>query len=96
MLMCQYIDFWLHILYRLDVTYTALIIRFHIHPWNGTLALLDVCSTSAGIPPRKIRCSLTGWSLGSAVSLLASSSTWTAKDLVENTHRDKHKQKILT
>lgn len=66
---------------RLDVTYTLLIMRFHMQPWNGTLTLLDVRSTSAGIPPRKTCCKLTGWSLGRDVSLLASSSTWTAKDL---------------
>lgn len=71
-------------LYRLDVTHTLLIIRFHMHPWNGTLTLLDVCSTSAGIPPRKMCCKLTGWLLGSADSFLASSSTWTAKDLTES------------
>lgn len=63
------------------VTYTALTIRFHIQPWNGTLALLDVCSTSAGIPPRKTRCKGTGWSLARAASLLTSSSTWTASSL---------------
>ncbi|TNN29324.1 hypothetical protein EYF80_060528 [Liparis tanakae] len=55
--------------------------RFQMHPWNGTLALLELCSTAAGIPPRKMRCKLTGWSLGSAASRLASSSTWTARDL---------------
>lgn len=72
-----------------EVTYTVLIIRFHIHPWNGTLTLLDVCSTSAGIPPRKSRCRFTDWSLGSAASLLASSSTWTAKDL-RGTKKKRH------
>lgn len=57
--------------------------RFHMQPWNGTFTLLDVRSTSEGIPPRKTCCKLTGWSLGRDVSLLASSSTWTAKDLRE-------------
>lgn len=52
-----------------------------MQPWNGTLTLLDVCSTSAGIPPRKTCCKLTGCSLGRDISLLASSSTWTAKAL---------------
>lgn len=59
--------------------------RFQIHPWNGTLALLDVRSTSAGIPPRKMRCKFIGWSLGSVATLFGSSSTWTAKDLETNT-----------
>lgn len=65
-------------------TYTALTMRFHMHPLNGMLALLEVCSTSAGIPPRKIRCKFNGWSLGSKPFILASSSTWITKDLVEN------------
>lgn len=55
-----------------------------MHPLKGMLALLEVCSTSAGIPPRKIRCKFNGWSLGSTPCILASSSTWTAKDLLEN------------
>lgn len=55
-----------------------------MHPLKGMLALLEVCSTSAGIPPRKIRCKFNGWSLGSIPCILASSSTWTAKDLLEN------------
>lgn len=55
-----------------------------MHPLKGMLALLEVCSTSAGIPPRKIRCKFSGWSLGSIPCILASSSTWTAKDLLEN------------
>lgn len=70
-----------------------LIMRFHKQPWNGTLTLLDVRSTSAGIPPRKTCCKLTGWSLGRDVSLLASSSTWTAKDL-RGSSKHKIKKKV--
>lgn len=82
---CSWCVFLMNV-FKPRVTHTALTMRFQIHPSNGTLALLDVCSTATGIPPRKTRCKAIGWSLGRVASLLASSSTWTANDLVTQSH----------